>query len=79
MQALLEKTLLPMDMLKRRRAFGDVVARLEERSIRQQKRDEQDRFADSEDWPSDEDSYAATALNERLKRNERMRPSLRSA
>ena len=79
LQALLEKALLPMDMSKRRKAIGDVVARLEERSIRQQKRDEQDRFADSADWPSDEDSNAAAALNERLKMNERIRPSVRSA
>ena len=79
LQALLQKPLLPMDMLKRRRAFGDVVARLEERSIRQQKRDEQDRFAGASQWPSDEDNHAAAALNEQLKRNERMRPSVRSA
>ena len=79
LQALLRKPLLPMDILKRRRALGDVVARLEERSIRQQKRDEQDRFADASQWPSEEDNHAAAALNERLKRNERMRPSVRSA
>lgn len=79
LQSLLQKPLLSMDMLKRRRALGDVVARLEERSIRQQKRDEQDRFADASQWPSDEDNHAAAALNERLKRNERTRPSVRSA
>lgn len=79
LRALSQKNFLPMDMLKRRRAFGDVVARLEERSIRQQKRDEQDRFADSEDELSDDDQHAVTALNERLKQNERMRPSVRSA
>ena len=79
LEALMRKTLHPLDMLKRRRAFGDVVARLEERSIRQQKRDEQDRFADSTDGLSDEDHQAAAALNERLKRNERMRASARSA
>ena len=79
LQALAQKTFLPLDLLKRRRAFGDVVARLEERSIRQQKRDEQDRFADASQWLSDEDNHAAAALNERLKRNERMRPSVRSA
>ena len=79
LEALMRKTLHPLDMLKRRRAFGDVVARLEERSIRQQKRDEQDRFADSTDGLSDEDHRAAAALNERLKRNERMRASARSA
>ena len=79
LQTLLQKTLLPMDMLKRRRGFADVVARLEERSIRQQKRDEQDRFADSAESLGDEDNLAAAALNERLKRNERMRPSVRSA
>lgn len=78
LEALMQKPLLPMDILKRRRALGDVVARLEERSIRQQKRDEQDRFADASQWPSDEDNHAAAALNERLKRNERMRPSVRS-
>ena len=79
LESLRQKTILPMDLLKRRQAFGDVVARLEERSIRQQKRDEQDRFADIEDGLSDEDHRAAADLNERLKRNERMRPSVRSA
>ena len=79
LESLRQKAILPMDLLKRRQAFGDVVARLEERSIRQQKRDEQDRFADTEDGLSDEDHRAAAALNERLKRNERMRPSVRSA
>ena len=79
LEALRQRTLLPMDLVKRRRAIEDVVARLEERSIRQQKRDEQDRFADSADDLSDEDHRAAAALNERLKRNERTRPSVRSA
>ena len=79
LESLRQKAILPMDLLKRRQAFGDVVARLEERSIRQQKRDEQDRFADIEDGLSDEDHRAAADLNERLKRNERMRPSARSA
>ena len=79
LEALLLRTLLPMDLLKRRRAIEDVVARLEERSIRQLKRDEQDRFADSTEDLSEEDHRAAAALNERLKRNERMRPSVRSA
>ena len=79
LQVLLERNFLPMDMLKRRRAFGDVVARLEERSIRQQKRDEQDRFADAGELLGEDDTRASAALNERLKMNERMRPSVRSA
>ena len=77
--SLRQRSLLPMDLLKRRKAFGDVVARLEERSIRQQKRDEQDRFADSTDGLNEDDHLATTALNERLKQNEKMRPSVRSA
>ena len=36
----MDKALLPMDLGKRRRALGDVVARLEERNLRQQKKDE---------------------------------------
>ena len=78
LEALRQKAILPMDLLKRRQAFGDVVARLEERNIRQQKRDEQDRFVDSSDGLNDEDHRAAVALNERLKRNESLRPSMRS-
>ena len=77
LQALMNRSLLPMDLLKRRRAFGDVVARLEERSLRQQKKDEYDRFSDSPDTVNEEDSESAVAVNERLKKNQDLRPSVR--
>ena len=72
-QALWRKPMMPMDLVKRRRVMTDVAARLEERSLRQQKRDEQERFADSSLDPSEEDRLKAVALNERLKRNESLR------
>ena len=77
-QALRGKSLYPMDLLKRRRAMTDVVARLEERSIRQQKKDEQDRFSDSAEELNEDDHRGAVALNERLRQNQSQRPSLRA-
>ena len=67
-----------MDLTKRRRAITDVVLRLEERSLRQQKRDEQDRFAGAAEEPTEEDRQVAVAVNERLKLNYESRPGLRS-
>ena len=78
LQGLMDKALLPMDLGKRRRALGDVVARLEERNLRQQKKDEFDRFADSQDEVNEEEHQSAVALNERLRRNQDLRPSLRA-
>lgn len=77
-QALRDKSLPPMDILKRRRAITDVVVRLEERSIRQQKKDEQDRFTDSAEELNEDDHRSAVALNERLRQNQSQRPSLRA-
>ena len=68
----------PMDLVKRRRALWDVVARLEERNLRQQKRDEQDRFADSPETAAEEDGQAAVIINERLRRNQELRTRLRT-
>ena len=73
LEALKTKVLPSMDLVKRRRAIGDVVARLEERILRQQKRDEYDRFAESLDGLNDQDHQSAVAVNERLKRNQEMR------
>ena len=73
LEALRMRTLPSMDLVKRRRALGDVVARLEERSLRQQKRDEYDRFADSPDGLNEEDQRIALAVNERLKINQEIR------
>ncbi len=77
-EALRNKGLPEMDMAKRRRAIADVVARLEERSLRQQKKDEHDRFADASSEPSEEDHRSAVALNERIRLNLNSRPIFRS-
>ena len=79
LQALLEKTLLPMDMSKRRKAIGDVAALLEKRSLRLQKEEESIRSADYTVAQDMDERFAGAALGERLKRNEKMRPSMRSA
>ena len=78
MASLRQRPLLPMDLAKRRRAFDDVVARLEERSLRQQKKDEHDRFADSPDAMNEEDHRSAVEINERLKQNQEARSRPRS-
>ena len=64
--------------LERRRAMADVVARLEERNLRQRKRDEQDRFADTADELGEEEHLGAVALNERLRLNLQQRAGARS-
>lgn len=73
LEALKGRQILPMDLIKRRRAFGEAVARLEERNLRQQKKDEIDRFSGSGEEPSDEDRRFAVAVNERLRINQAMR------
>ena len=77
-EALKRKSLHPMDLVKRRRAMAEVAARLEERSLRQQKRDEQDRFSDAAGDLGDEEQLGAVALNERLRLNLEQRPGARS-
>lgn len=77
-KSLMNNTFRPMDLPKRRRAITDVVLRLEERSLRQQKRDEQDRFAGTSEELSEEDRQTAVAVNERLKINQESRPGLRA-
>ncbi len=76
-ESLRGKPLHPMDLVKRRKAMADVVARLEERNLRQQKKDEHDRFADSTEELKEEDHRSAVALNERLRQNQSLRPSIR--
>ncbi len=77
MEALGKLTFHPMDLAKRRRALGDVVARLEERNLRQLKRDEQDKYADSPETALEEDSRLADNINEQLRRNLEQRAGLR--
>ena len=76
--ALRSRPLHPMDLVKRRKAIADVVARLEERNLRQQKRDEYDRFADSPEELNEEDHRSAVALNERIRQNQKLRTDARS-
>ena len=66
-----------MDITKRRRAMAEVVSRLEERNLRQQKRDEQDRFAGAAEELTEDDLRVAVSVNERLKLNQESRPALR--
>ena len=78
LDSLRTKSLLPMDLVKRRRAFGDVVAVLQERSLRQRKKEEYDRFSGSPEELNEDDHQSAVTLNELLKRNQELRPSMRS-
>ena len=78
LESLRTKSLLPMDLVKRRRAFGDVVAVLQERSLRQRKKEEYDRFSGSPEELNENDHQSAVTLNELLKRNQELRPSMRS-
>ena len=75
--ALRDRQLMPMDFAKRRRAIVDVVARLEERNLRQRKKDEFDRFAGSQDEPTEDDGRLAVAVNERLRINQSVRHGAR--
>ena len=78
LEALRNRSFHPMDLLKRRKAFEHVVSRLEERSLRQLKRDEQDRFADLSDTLPEEDQRAAVEVNERLRQNQYSRKDNRT-
>ena len=77
-EALRAKLLPEMDIVKRRWAIAENVAVLENRHLKQLKRDEQDRFADSPEDISEEDVERAVALNRRIKENEDLRRSIRS-
>ena len=68
-----------MDMAKRQKDISDVVARLEERNLRQQKKEEYDRFADASAELAEEDHRSAVELNERLRLNQALRSGLRTA
>ncbi len=77
-EALRLKSLLPMDLVKRRLAISEIVAFLEHRNLKQQKKDEQDRFAGSPEEVTEEDLLRAVELNQRIKDNENLRRSIRS-
>jgi DNA primase len=77
--ALRTKSLPAMDLAKRRWAIAENVANLEYRHLKQLKRDEEDRFADSPDDISEEDHKRAVELNQRIKENEDRRRSIRAS
>ena len=77
-EALREKSMPVMDLVKRRWAIAENVANLENRYLKQLKRDEQDRFAGSPEDVSEEDLERAAALNRRIKENEDLRRNIRA-
>lgn len=77
-EALREKSMPVMDLVKRRWAIAENVANLESRYLKQLKRDEQDRFAGSPEDVSEEDLERAAALNRRIKENEDLRRNIRA-
>ena len=75
LEALERKTLPPLDLTKRRRAFSEVMARLEERDLRRLKAEEEIRFSESPpDLESDEHQNTLD-INQRIKINETLRRS----
>ena len=69
-EALRQKSLPPMDLVKRRQAIDDVVTQLEKRSLRRMKAEEQIRFSESPPDLVGEDLQETVAVNQRMKRAE---------
>ena len=72
------KSLPVMDLVKRRWAMAENAANLEHRYLKQLKKDEQDRFADSPDEVTEEDTRRAVELNQRIRDNEILRRDIRA-
>ena len=70
LEALRQKSLRPMDFVKRRRAMDDVVTQLEKRSLRRLKTEEQIRFSESPPDLDAEDLQDTVAVNQRMKEAE---------
>ncbi len=70
LEALQQKSLGPMDFVKRRRAIDDVVTQLEKRSLRRLKAEEQIRFSESPPDLDAEDLQDTVAVNQRMKEAE---------
>ena len=70
LEALRQKSLHPMDFIKRRRAMDDVVTQLEKRSLRRLKTEEQIRFSESPPDLDAEDLQDTVAVNQRMKEAE---------
>ena len=70
LESLRQKSLRPMDFVKRRRAMGDVVTQLERRSLRRLKTEEQIRFSESPPDLEAEDLQDTVAVNQRMKEAE---------
>lgn len=70
LEALRQKSLRPMDFVKRRRAIDDVVTQLEKRSLRRLKAEEQIRFSESPPDLDAEDLQDTVAVNQRMKEAE---------
>ena len=76
-EALRMKSLPVMDLVKRQWAMAENAANLEHRYLKQLKKDEQDRFADSPDELTEEDTRRAVELNRRIRDNEILRRNIR--
>ncbi len=70
LEALEQKTLPPLDLVKRHRAFSEVMARLEERDLRRLKAEEEIRFSESPPDLEADDYQDTLELNQRIRFNE---------
>ena len=76
LDALVEKSAMTLDQGKRQDAFKKVISRLEERSLRSMKAEEEIRFAESPPDLDDDAHQDILALNQRMKINEGLRRGL---
>ena len=68
LEYLLAKPLPPSDRIQREKAFGDCVRRLEERHLRELKREEELRLSEAAPEEFEEQGQEIIELNERLRR-----------
>ncbi len=70
LETLRQRTLPPMDLVKRHRAMTEVVAQLEKRRLRLMKAEEQIRFAESPPDLESDDLHETIAVNNLMKQTE---------
>lgn len=76
LEALIEKPMPPLDIVRRKAAFKEAAARLEERRLKELKSEEELRFSDSE-AVIDEDHQDVLEVNRKIKENQSARHALR--
>ena len=76
LEALIEKQMPPLDIVRRKAAFKEAAARLEERRLKELKAEEELRFSDS-DAEIDEDHQDVLEVNRKIKENQSARHALR--